>query len=243
VALSVNRSIDFSLCSSSTVNRAPIVRDRRITNSSLCYRSPGVTRRVALPCSCSAGLSSGISTRKVVSGLSSRLAACATKPAIIQLTRHLHYIAQTHVALSFHASAFLVATTRMVTLGLLFRQCMSAKPRISSFNKRFDRRFFHSITFSDLEKRMMYFTESGEMSEDPFELNDAFETGYDPTEYEAKVPKLIAHAYARLKKEDYSLARIRNEAIQEIHKVDHSLLKLWGHQTGGSLQITKSFWK
>jgi hypothetical protein len=119
---------------------------------------------------------------------------------------------------------------------------MSAKPKISSFNKRFNRRLFPRITFSGLEKRMMYFTESVEMSQDPFELNDAFETEYDPTEYEARVPKLIAHAYARLKKEDYSLAHIRNEAIPELHKVDHSLLVLWEHQTGGSLQINKSFW-
>jgi hypothetical protein len=101
VALSVNRSIGFSPCSSSVINRVPIVRSRTITDSSLCYRSPGVTRRVALPCSCSVGLSPSLSTRKVVSGLSSRSAACATEPAIIQLTRHLHYIAQTHVALAF----------------------------------------------------------------------------------------------------------------------------------------------
>src|SRR5208283_4008069 len=50
------------------------------TDSSLCYRSPGVTRRVAL-----------LRFREVVSGLSSRRVACATGPAIIQLTRHSHY--------------------------------------------------------------------------------------------------------------------------------------------------------
>jgi hypothetical protein len=86
-----------------------------------------------------------------------------------------------------------------------------------------------SIPFSDLEKRVMYFTESGEMSEDPFELKDAFEAEYDATVYAANVSTLMAHAYARLKKEDSSLARIWNEAIQELHKRDHSLFVLWGH--------------
>jgi hypothetical protein len=95
-----------------------------VNSSTSCCRSPGVTRRVALypgPAiagrrvalrSCSAGLSPGISIRKVVSGLSSRLAACATKPAIIQLTRHLHCIPQILIALAclrqvgFRVSAF-----------------------------------------------------------------------------------------------------------------------------------------
>jgi hypothetical protein len=55
------------------------------------------------------------------------------------------------------------------------------------------------VEFSDRERRMMYFTESGEMREDLFERNAAFEAEYDSLEYESKVSKLMRHAYARLK--------------------------------------------
>jgi hypothetical protein len=60
VALSVNSSTGFSLC---VCFFAGTFHARRpsFTDSSLCYRSPGVTRRIALLCS-----------RRVVSGLSSR---------------------------------------------------------------------------------------------------------------------------------------------------------------------------
>jgi hypothetical protein len=39
------------------------------------------------------------------------------------------------------------------------------------------------VPLSDLEKRMMYFTESGEVPEDPIQLNDDFEAEYDRAEY------------------------------------------------------------
>jgi hypothetical protein len=41
---------------------------------------------------------------------------------------------------------------------------------------------------SDLEKRMMYFTESGYVPEDPIKLNEEFEAEYDSDKYEAKFP-------------------------------------------------------
>ena len=64
VALSVNSSTGFSLCL--LLRRTFHARRPSFTDSSLCYRSPGVTRRIALLCS-----------RRVVSGLSSRQSACA----------------------------------------------------------------------------------------------------------------------------------------------------------------------
>jgi len=43
-----------------------------------------------------------------------------------------------------------------------------------------------NVPLSDLEKRMVYFTETDECPEDPIALNDAFEAEYDTAEYEAK---------------------------------------------------------
>ena len=82
------------------------------------------------------------------------------------------------------------------------------------------------VPFSDLERRMMYFTEIEEMPEDPIKLNEEFEAEYDSDEYEAKVYKLLRHAYARIKKENPGAARQWNEAIQELGKGDHYILVL-----------------
>jgi hypothetical protein len=60
-----------------------------------------------------------------------------------------------------------------------------------------------NIPLSDIEKRMMYFTESGATScDNPVELNDEFEAQYNTPEYEAKISRLLHRAYERLKGED-----------------------------------------
>lgn len=50
------------------------------------------------------------------------------------------------------------------------------------------------VPLSDLEKRMMYFTESGYVPEDPIKLNDEFEAEYNTAEYEAKIRRLTHDA-------------------------------------------------
>ncbi len=103
------------------------------------------------------------------------------------------------------------------------------------------------VEFSDLERRMMYFTESGEMREDLFELNSAFEAEYDSTKYENKVSKLMRHAYSRLKKDDPLATRTWDDSIQELSKGDHYLLILSGNVqsvlTPGQKLFGWSFWK
>ena len=42
------------------------------------------------------------------------------------------------------------------------------------------------VPLSDLEKRMMYFTETGEVREDAIDLNNALEAEYDTEQYETK---------------------------------------------------------
>lgn len=84
-----------------------------------------------------------------------------------------------------------------------------------------------NVPLSDLEKRMMYFTETDECPENPIALNDAFEAEYDMGEYEAKISKLMHHAYRRIKKENPEGARQWNEAIRTLRKGDHYLLVLW----------------
>jgi hypothetical protein len=89
------------------------------------------------------------------------------------------------------------------------------------------------VPLSDLEKRMMYFTENGEMPENPIKLNDEFEAEYDSDEYEARISMLLRHAYGRIKKENPEAARQWNEAIRELRKGDHYLLVLCGQSSSG----------
>jgi hypothetical protein len=83
------------------------------------------------------------------------------------------------------------------------------------------------VPLSDIERRMMYFTESEDAGEDPLKLNEEFAAEYDSEQYEAKISQLLRHAYARLKKENPESARFWNESIRYLKKGDHYILVLW----------------
>lgn len=83
-----------------------------------------------------------------------------------------------------------------------------------------------NVPLSDLEKRMMCFTEVDECPEDPIALNEAFEAKYDSDEYEAKVSKLMHHAYQRIRKENAEALRRWREAMNTLSKGDHYILVL-----------------
>jgi hypothetical protein len=85
------------------------------------------------------------------------------------------------------------------------------------------------VALTDVEKRMMCFTESDPAScPDLLALNDEFEAQFDSTEYEAKMFKLLEHARERLQQEDPGQARNWGEAVQEVQKGDHYILILLG---------------
>ncbi len=83
------------------------------------------------------------------------------------------------------------------------------------------------ISLSDLEKRMMYFTEWDDSSENPTELNEEFEAQYDTPEYEAKIAGLMRNAYKRIKTGDPTAIHTWDEAIRTLRKGDHYILVLW----------------
>jgi hypothetical protein len=83
------------------------------------------------------------------------------------------------------------------------------------------------VPLSDLEKRMMYFTESSDTVEDPVKLYEEFEAQYDSDEYESKISKLLHHAYARLKKESDDARAHWDDAIKSLRRGDHYLLVMW----------------
>ena len=83
------------------------------------------------------------------------------------------------------------------------------------------------IPLSDLEKRMMYFTESEDAVEDPLALNSEFEEYYETDAYETKIARLLKNAYKRLKQEHPEKALFWKSSINELHKGDHYILVLW----------------
>jgi hypothetical protein len=84
------------------------------------------------------------------------------------------------------------------------------------------------VPLTDLETRMMYFTESDPAScDDPIALNDEFEQEYDTPEYEPKISRLLHNAHKRLKQEDPEKLRQWNEAMRVLNKGDHYILVLW----------------
>src|SRR5207245_7062285 len=83
------------------------------------------------------------------------------------------------------------------------------------------------VPLSDLEKRMMYFTESGYVPEDPLKLNDEFEAEYDTDEYEVKISRLLRHAYYRLRKENDAARKNWDLAIRCLRRGDHYLMVMW----------------
>lgn len=98
------------------------------------------------------------------------------------------------------------------------------------------------VPLSELERRMMYFTEGPDATEDPAVLNDEFEAEYDMATYEAKMSKLLHRAYARVKKENPETVRTWNESIRILRKGDHYLLALW-NQNASIKGATNNFLK
>src|SRR5258706_1656353 len=81
------------------------------------------------------------------------------------------------------------------------------------------------VSIDDVEKRMMYFTESDAAScDNPIELNDEFEAEHERREYESKISRLLHHAYMRLKEENHERTRDWDQAMRTLRKGDHYLL-------------------
>lgn len=82
------------------------------------------------------------------------------------------------------------------------------------------------VALSDVEKRMMYFTESADAVEDPIALNEEFEAQNDNDEYESKASGLFQRAHKRLRKESPISADKWKECVRFLEKGDHYILVL-----------------
>ena len=84
------------------------------------------------------------------------------------------------------------------------------------------------IPLSELEKRMMYFTEGPDAVEDPVQLNEEFEAAYEMEEYETKVSQLLKHARARLSFQNRTELDTWKQAVATLRAGDHYVLIMLG---------------
>jgi len=94
------------------------------------------------------------------------------------------------------------------------------------------------VSVSDIERRMMYFTESADAVEDPLELNAEFESQCDASVFEKKMAALMKNTYARIRREDPVAAARWDEAIDTLLAGDHYLLVMWGASATSRISAT-----
>jgi len=78
--------------------------------------------------------------------------------------------------------------------------------------------------FSEVERKMLYFTEAEYLLPDMEEVEARFDAEYDQSEYEEKVSRLMASLYRRLRKESRHDLKSWNEAIKFLERQNHYVL-------------------
>jgi hypothetical protein len=90
------------------------------------------------------------------------------------------------------------------------------------------------VPVSELERKMMYFSESGWTLPDMEAVNETFSDEYDMMEYEQKIGSLVRHYLGRVRKADREQFKAWQEAVEVLKEEDHYLLVLIQAPTGES---------
>jgi hypothetical protein len=79
------------------------------------------------------------------------------------------------------------------------------------------------VPLADLERKMLYFSETGWTLPDMMEISDGFDRDYDPNEYETKIAHLIRNATKRKRKESPAGFASWIRAARKLKQEDHYL--------------------
>ena len=74
---------------------------------------------------------------------------------------------------------------------------------------------------SEVERKMLYFTEKEETLPDIYEVNAQFESAYDSAQYEEKIAALLRNAFRRNQKESVEAKHQWKQAVADLRKEDH----------------------
>jgi hypothetical protein len=80
------------------------------------------------------------------------------------------------------------------------------------------------VLLSDVEKKMLYFTEVHPSLPDIYEINAEFERNYDAAEYEDKVAALLRNARDRDSRPSPTREQEWKDALDALKKEDHYIL-------------------
>jgi multidrug transporter EmrE-like cation transporter len=80
------------------------------------------------------------------------------------------------------------------------------------------------ISLSDVERKMLYFSETGWTLPEIMEVNEQFDQDYDQDEYEEKIAKLVRSATKRVKKENPEEYDRWLDAVRQLSTEDHYIL-------------------
>ena len=83
---------------------------------------------------------------------------------------------------------------------------------------------FEHVPLSEVEKKMLYFTEVHPSLPDIYEVNAEFERDYDSDEYEAKIMGLLKSARDRDRRQSLSQSQQWRDAIEALKEEDHYIL-------------------
>jgi hypothetical protein len=82
------------------------------------------------------------------------------------------------------------------------------------------------VPLSDIERKMLYFSETGWTLPDITEAGDIFDRDYDQSQYEQKIAALIRNLCAKARKNDRNEFDTWKKAVQTLRREDHYLLVL-----------------
>jgi hypothetical protein len=88
------------------------------------------------------------------------------------------------------------------------------------------------VSLSEVEKKMLHFTEVHPSLPDIYDVNAEFERDYDSDEYEAKIAKLLKNARDRDRQSSPSRAQDWEDALDALKHEDHYLLVMVGQAFG-----------
>lgn len=122
------------------------------------------------------------------------------------------------------------------------------KPEMSVFTSSRDAKEFlvqkviaeaarENVSLTEIEKKMLYFSEMYPSLPDINEVSAKFDKEYDMDAYEAKITKLFKNAFQRDRKESPELASQWTDAIGTLAREDHYISVMVGEVAGNTSMV------
>lgn len=106
-------------------------------------------------------------------------------------------------------------------------------------NKVTEEARFEHVLLSEIEKKMLYFTEVHPSLPDIYEVNNEFERTYDADEYEDKVANLLRRARDRDREESPDREQHWKDALDSLKEEDHYILVMVAQTFGRGSSASK----